>query len=78
MDLPMKCKLPVFVCLLLLILFEYNGNAQTQRFQLPPDTTSQKLISKNNDSILKWRQSREFAYMNYLDSLLRKEKNLKA
>ncbi|MEO6905903.1 MAG: hypothetical protein ABI148_06050 [Ginsengibacter sp.] len=70
--------MPVFVYLLLLILFEYNGNAQTQSFQLPPDTTSQKLISKNNDSILKWRQSREFAYMHYLDSLLRKEKNLKA
>ncbi|MEO8860164.1 MAG: hypothetical protein ABI358_01980 [Ginsengibacter sp.] len=29
-----------------------------------------------NDSILKWKQMREFGYMAYIDSLLRKRKNL--
>src|SRR6187551_405099 len=75
---PMKYKLSLYVCLLLSVFCRYNGNAQTQNFQLPPDTVSQKQLSNNNDSILKWKQSREFAYMHYLDSVLRKEKNFKA
>jgi hypothetical protein len=74
----MKCKLALFVCLLLSVFCKYKSNAQTQNFQLPPDTASQKQLSNNNDSILKWKQSREFAYMHYLDSVLRKDKNLKA
>jgi hypothetical protein len=83
----MKCKLSIFlphcaiqagVCLLLSVFCKYNGNAQMQNFQLPPDTASQKQLSNNNDSILKWKQNREFAYMHYLDSVLRKEKNIKA
>jgi hypothetical protein len=42
------------------------------------DTTVTKtLFDENNDSILKWKQSREFAYMAYLDSLLRKKTDLK-
>jgi hypothetical protein len=75
---PMKCKSRQFVCLLLLIFCKYNGNAQTQNFQLLPDTVSQKQLSQNDDSISKWKQSHEFAYMDYLDSVLRKEKNIKA
>jgi len=78
MALSMKYKLSLFVCLLLSAFCKYNGHAQTQNFQLPPDTASQKQLSNNNDSILKWKQSREFAYMHYLDSVLRKEKNIKA
>ncbi len=35
------------------------------------------LFEDDNDSILKWKQSREFAYMGYLDSLLKKQKGLK-
>jgi len=73
----MKYKLSLFVCLLLSAFCKYNGHAQTQNFQLPLDTAQQH-FSNNNDSILKWKQSREFAYMHYLDSVLRKEKNLKA
>lgn len=35
------------------------------------------LFDRNNDSIQKWKKSREFGYMPYLDSLLRKKNNLK-
>jgi hypothetical protein len=55
----MKCKLALFVCLLLSVFCKYKSNAQTQNFQLPPDTASQKQLSNNNDSILKWKQSRD-------------------
>ncbi len=42
------------------------------------DTTVTKtLFDEGNDSILKWKQSREFGYMTYLDSLLRKKTDLK-
>ena len=34
-------------------------------------------LTNANDSILKWKQGREFDYMAYLDSLLRKEKDLR-
>lgn len=74
----MKYKLAKFLCLLLLIFGTYNGHTQTQNFQLPRDTVSQKQLLNNDDSILKWKQSREFTYMHYLDSVLRKEKNIKA
>ena len=77
MELPMKYKLPVFVCLLLFYFYVNNGHAQTQTFHARTDTILQKEFP-NSDTILKWKQSREFAYMHYLDSLLRKEKNLKA
>jgi hypothetical protein len=77
MGVSMKCKVKVFVCLLLFNFQIYNGNGQTQLFPAGGDTISQKDLS-DNDTILKWKQSREFAYMHYLDSLLRKEKNLKA
>lgn len=33
-------------------------------------------FEETNDSILKWKQMREFGYMAYIDSLLRKRKNL--
>ena len=35
------------------------------------------LFDGSNDSILKWKQSRDFGYMAYLDSLLKKKKNLR-
>ena len=41
------------------------------------DTTLYKSeFEEANDSILKWKQMREFGYMAYIDSLLRKRKNL--
>ena len=39
------------------------------------DTVITKVFFKNNDSVLIWKKSREFAYMAYLDSLLRRKKN---
>lgn len=35
-------------------------------------------IDESNDSLLKWKQDREFGYMAYLDSLLRKKTDLKS
>ncbi len=79
--------------LLLCILYSHNGKAQTldslklpqgeqmQEFQqqdnLHVDTSLQKKDSNNNSDILKWKERREFSYMRYLDSLLRKQKDLK-
>ena len=43
------------------------------------DTSVTKaLFDENNDSLLKWKHSREFGYMAYLDSLLRKKTGLKS
>jgi hypothetical protein len=39
------------------------------------ETTS---FNNKNDSLSGWKNSRDFAYMNYLDSLLRKQKELKS
>jgi hypothetical protein len=42
------------------------------------DTLIIKSVFENaNDSILKWKQSREFGYMAYLDSLLRKKTDIR-
>jgi len=41
------------------------------------DTSLQRSYVKDNHEILKWKKSREFAYMHYMDSLLRKQKGLK-
>ncbi len=35
-------------------------------------------IDESGDSLLKWKQDREFGYMGYLDSLLRKKTDLKS
>ncbi len=43
------------------------------------DTVITKVFFKNNDSVSIWKKSHEFAYMAYLDSLLRRKKdNLKS
>jgi len=42
-----------------------------------PDTALQRNYIKANPEILKWKKSREFAYMHYMDSLLKKQKGLK-
>ena len=66
---------------LLLLSSSYNGKAQTQitppSSQSATDSNSENEFN-SNDTILKWKQSRDFAYMHYLDSLLRKQKDLKA
>lgn len=91
----MKSKSAIFIGLLL-IIFSYNGYAQTKdsssetdalkmhNFRL--DDTSEtsggrgflKKDFDENDTILKWKQSRDFAYMHFLDSLLRKQKDIRS
>ncbi|MEP6584497.1 MAG: hypothetical protein ABJA90_09520 [Ginsengibacter sp.] len=45
---------------------------------VPEDTTlSKTAFNIDNDSLQKWKSSRDFAYIAYLDSLLRNEKDLK-
>jgi len=76
------------------MLFSFNGNAQTQDSLILPEgvqihqfsqpdtkTTDTSLQKKNltgNPQIQKWKESREFSYMHYLDSLLRKQKDLRS
>ncbi len=46
---------------------------------IPGDTAIIKTaFDTGDDSLQKWKSSADFAYVRYLDSLLRKEKNLKA
>ena len=96
MELFMKSKSWIFVCLLLLVN-AYNIHAQTkdslnrpEGIEVPQyqqkdslaasdDTSLDKNSFSDSDSIVhKWKQSHEFAYMHYLDSLLRKQKDLKS
>ena len=79
--------------LVLCILYSPCGKAQTQDSLKRPegsqiqefqqqenpntDTSLQKKDSNSNSDIPKWKQSREFSYMHYLDSLLRKQKDLR-
>ncbi len=80
----------------LLIIFSYNGYAQTKdsssetralkmhnfRMNDSSETSDNtgflKKDSDENDTILKWKQSRDFAYMHFLDSLLRKQKDIRS
>ena len=83
----MKSNLKVFSFLLvMLLLHAFHSNAQTQ--DSSTDSSDDSTIIYNdadtarsnvieNDTILKWKNSREFGYIHYLDSLLRKQKNLK-
>ena len=81
---------------LLLIIFSYNGYAQTKdssretgalkMHNFRSDDTSEtsrgtgflKKDLDENDTILKWKQGRDFAYMHFLDSLLRKQKDIRS
>lgn len=81
----MKCKLKLlFYFLTSLVFFSYTGHAQTKNgsngesLLTLPDSTFLKDSITGNDSILKWKQSREFFYMHYLDSLLRNQKNIRS
>ena len=48
---------------------DYENVADTQ--------ISKAVVENTNDSIIKWRHSREFGYMVYLDSMLRKKTDLR-
>ena len=50
----------------------------TNDYENVADTQIIKAVVENNsDSIIKWRRSREFGYMAYLDSMLRKKTDLR-
>jgi hypothetical protein len=75
----MKTKLLLLVGLLFLIGFVHNSDAQTKTFPSElQDTTLAKTNFNENDNLVKYRQSHGFAYMHYLDSLLRKQKNIRS
>ena len=83
----MKSNIKVFSFLLVMILLlSLQGNAQTQdsvtEFSndstiIYKDTDSAKNNLNENDTIGHWKNKREFAYIHTLDSLLRKQKNLR-
>lgn len=83
----MKSNIKIFSFLFVMsLLLSFHSNAQTQDSitEFSDDST---IISnyadsiKNNineiDTIGKWKKKREFAYIHTLDSLLRKQKNLR-
>ncbi|MEO8823623.1 MAG: hypothetical protein ABI366_08610 [Ginsengibacter sp.] len=59
-----------------------SGKMQTQQFSQDDsiskatDTSLARQDLKDNLDISKWKKTREFAYMHFLDSLLRNEKNM--
>lgn len=55
---------------------ETPSNQQKNSFQDLNDTANISL--DDSDKIIKWRQSHEFAYIHYLDSLLRKQKSIRS
>ncbi len=83
----MKCKSAIFICLLLHFSI-HNGYGQTNdslgadalemREFARTDSSGNVKDYSENDTVLKWRRSRDFAYMRYLDSLLRKQKDIKS
>jgi hypothetical protein len=78
MVLSMKTKLLLFVGLLFLACLVHNSNAQTKTFSDELQDTALVKKTFENDSLDKYRQNHEFAYMHYLDSLLRKQKNIRS
>jgi hypothetical protein len=87
MEVFMKCKSAIFICLLLHFSI-HNGYGQTndslngdglemQEFGRLDSLANFKDYNEN-DTILKWKRSRDFAYIHYLDSLLRKQKDIKS
>lgn len=52
--------------------------AQKNSFQGMADTSAEKIFFDDSDKIGNWKHNREFAYMHYLDSLLRLKKDFKS
>jgi cell division protein FtsL len=72
------------VFILIMILFT-NQNSFCQKNGYARDTVLsadssdvRSFLNNKSDSLTKWKMSREFLYMNYLDSLLRKQKSVKS
>lgn len=83
----MKGNIKIFLILLMMILlYAFNSNAQTLDSSGVSSDDSAIIYNNSNpsmnyltekDTIIKWKNSREFAYIHYLDSLLRKQKDLR-
>lgn len=79
MALFLKSKSPVFFTLLPLFFLSFTSFAQEvnsiKKSSGYKDSilVENKLSSDDKASLQKWRQRKEFGYMNYLDSLLRKQ-----
>lgn len=85
MELPMKSKLVIFSLLTFWMFmgnfsFAQKGHDSISKIRETYNDTLGKRdsLDDENDSLQKWKHSREFTYMNYLDSLLRKKTGLKA
>ena len=80
----MSKKMLYLRCILLMLLFlNYPSFSQKKDESDPTEKyrdSVQETISFNKkyDSLNGWKNSRDFAYMNYLDSLLRKQKELRS
>jgi hypothetical protein len=90
----MNYKSAIFIGLLLIILYNSNAQTTDsltlsggfEMQELPSvdsseghnDTSFEKKGFSENDTISKWKRSRDFAYMHFLDSLLRKQKDIKS
>ena len=80
----MSKKMRYLRCILLMLLFlNYPSFSQkkdegnpTEKYKDSVEETAS--FDNKNDSLNGWKRSRDFAYMNYLDSLLRKQKELKS
>lgn len=80
----MSKKMLYLRCILLMLLFlNYPSFSQkkdesdsTEKYR---DSVQETIsFNKKYDSLNGWKNSRDFAYMNYLDSLLRKQKELRS
>ncbi|MDQ2863681.1 MAG: hypothetical protein M3R50_08575 [Bacteroidota bacterium] len=57
------------------VLITTTQDSAVQDYEDIGDTVITKVFFKNNDSVSIWKKSHEFAYMAYLDSMLRRKKN---
>ena len=82
----MKSKLFIFSSFVTLLVFygqysfaqKKHTNASENEESYTDTVVKRHSLYNENDSLQKWKHSREFAYINYLDSLLRKKSDLKA
>jgi hypothetical protein len=85
MELIIKSKWNFFFMFVLILFFDQDSLAQKKNNQASENNKANiNTVVKNKapdaviDSLNKWKHSREFAYMGYLDSLLRKRTDIKA
>ena len=76
----MSKKMLYLRCILLMLLFLNSPSFSQKKDGKKYRDSAQETISFNKkyDSLSGWKNSRDFAYMNYLDSPLRKQKELKS